>query len=284
MVLAPFEQALAAIHGEGSKAHKFLWMLRVRSSRSSLVKAYQQLTVADRKPIDYSSPAVQAAYIYAYAMPRAYFTSEMLRRHRNAIGKPLLPSGGIEVVSFGGGPASELVGLMDYLEDKANGESVTSISYRVFDKDGEWSTTAERVASALTCAIKVETTYEQLDLADRTKCATVGVSNADLIIFSYLMSELCSLNDSDQIAENFRGILSKMKTGAAMLFIDSLYPQFIQFFQRCRLYRGRQKNDDGEGVALSLPTLLPTFQTYRSALGDNPRMDAALVSKWVVMP
>lgn len=283
-MLVPFENALAKVHSEGRKANKLLWMLRVRGSRNSLVKAYKQLTFASRKPIDYSSPAVQAAYLYAYAMPRAYFTSEMLRRHRSAIGNPIFVDGQIEVISFGGGPASELVGLIDYLEDTGNGESVTAISYRIFDKDGEWSAAAEEVISAITCSIDVRTTYEQLDFADQTKSATVDVSGANLIIFSYLMSELCALEDSDQIAENFRGILSKMKSGAAMLFIDSRHTQFIQYFQSCRKYLGRQKNDDGDGVDLPVPTLTPTFQLYRDALGDDPRMDAAVISKWVVMP
>lgn len=282
-MLAPFEKALAKVHSEG-KANRLLWMLRVRSSRYSLVKAYKQLTVANRKPIAYSSPAVQAAYLYAYAMPRAYFTSEMLRRHRSAIGKPLFAGGEIEVVSFGGGPASELVGLIDYLEDTGNGESVTAISYRVFDKDGEWSVAAEKVISAIICSIEVRTTFEQLDFSDRTKCAAVDVSRDDLIMFSYLMSELCAVKDSDEIAANFRAMLSRMKSGAAMLFIDSLHTQFIQYFQSCRRYLGRQKNDDGDGVDLPVPTLTPTFQLYRDALGDDPRMDAAVISKWVVMP
>lgn len=283
-MLAPFERALAKVHSEGVKANKFLWMLRVRSSRRSLVKAYQQLTVAGREPIDYSSPPVQAAYLYSYAMPRAYFTSEMLRRHRNAIGEPLFRGGELEVVSFGGGPASELVGLIDYLEDAANGESVTNISYRVFDKDGEWHAAADEVLSALSGSLNIRTSYEQLDFADQKGCSAVDVSSADLVIFSYLMSELCAVQESDQIAQNFRDLLSKMQTGAAMLFIDSRHTQFVQFFQSCRQYIGRQKNDDGDGVDLTVPPMSPTFQVYRDAVGDDPRMDAAIVSKWVVIP
>ena len=126
-MLVAFEEALKALNDEGFKSHQEQWMPRVKDSWDALIQSYQLLTKQDRNPIDYSASEVQAAYIYAYAMPRAYFTHEMLRRHRQAIGAPLLPKGKIRVVSLGGGPASELVGLLEYLGDAANGEVVTGI-------------------------------------------------------------------------------------------------------------------------------------------------------------
>jgi hypothetical protein len=282
-MLGAFEQALKALHGRGISKHPTQWMSRVKNSWDLLIQLYQQLTQQDREPIDYSVCETQAAYLYAYAMPRAYFTHEMLRRHRQTMKAPLFPKGTIEVVSFGGGPASELAGLLEYLGDPAHGERVTAVNYRVFDKDADWRDVAQEVAAAIETSIELEVRYEQLDLADAKECAGVDVSTADLVVFSYLMSELCALETSDLIAQNFRNMLSRMKTGAAMLFIDSLHTKFIQFFQSCRQFIGRERNDDGDGVDLPLPSFLPTFQSYRDTFDRNPRMDASVVSKWLVV-
>ena len=280
-MLEPFEHALAEIHARGIAEHGDQWMHRVKAAYNTLVQSYQQLTQKNRHPIDYTELPAEAAYIYAYAMPRAYFTLEMLRRHRAATGKALFGSGRIEIISFGGGPVSELVGLLEYLGDETNGETVESISYRVFDKDGAWKDVADLVLAATVSPIEVTMTYEQLDLADGRACAAVDIRAADLIVFSYIMSELCALEANDEIAQNTRVILVPIKSGAAMLFIDSKQPEFIQYFQRCRQFIGSQRNDDGEGVDLALPELTPTFQAYRDALDREPRMDAAIVSKWL---
>lgn len=282
-MLSAFEQALKVLHDKGFAAHQNQWMPKVKESWDRLIQSYQQLAQRDRKPIDYSGNEVQAAYLYAYAMPRAYFTHEMLRRHRQATGAPLFPAGAIEIVSVGGGPASELVGLLEYLGDAAHGETVTAIKYRVFDKDAGWRDVAIEVAAAADTSIDVEISYDHLDLADSEKCAAIDISGADLIIFSYLMSELCTLEISDVIALNLRNMLSRLKAGAAILFIDSLYPKFIEFFRSCRMFIGRQKNDDGAGVDLPLPSFLPTFKSYRDTFDRNPRMDASVVSKWLVV-
>ena len=61
------------------------------------------------------------------------------------------------------------------------------------------------------------------------------------------------------------------------------HPQFIQYFQHCRKFIGKEKNDDGAGVNLPLPAFLPTFQAYKTTLDREPRMDAMTVSKWIVM-
>lgn len=283
-MLIAFEQALSVLHDKGLETHQDQWMPAVKNSWDTLIQLYQQLTLQDREPIDYSASEVQAAYLYAYAMPRAFFTLEMLRRHRQAVGAPLFPPGEIEVISFGGGPASELAGLIEYLCDPTHGEAVTAINYRVFDKDEDWREVAFAVVGAIQSPIDLQVSYELLDLADTQKCNAVDVSNADLVIFSYLMSELCTLGSSDVIAQNLRNMLPALKSGAAMLFIDSKHPKFISFFQSCRQFIGRQKSDDGEGVDLPLPAFLPMFQHYRDVLDRNPRMDANIVSKWLVKP
>ena len=141
-MLDVFETALRNLHKAGRKKFGEEWSVRLAKRREKLKQAYASLDESDRDPIQYSSLSARTAYVFAYAPTRAAYTLEFLRRHRIAIGKPLFGGGKIRVVSFGGGPASELVGLIRYLEDPASEEAVEAIHYVVYDKDGDWESVA----------------------------------------------------------------------------------------------------------------------------------------------
>ena len=282
-MLATFEKALKKIHNDGVAEHGEQWMQLVHARVTSLELLYQNLTVQGRPPIDYSEKATQAAYLFAYGTPRAYFTAEFLVRHREALDAPLCKSPDLNVVSFGGGPASELVGLLHYLGNEGADEGVTSISYRIYDKDGAWEGTAGKVVRKIVSDIDVDMTYHELDLADSAASAQVDVGDADLIIFSYIMSELCALDAKDIIAKNVNAILGTMKSGATMLFVESKQPEFINYFKLCKGYNGKEKNDNGGSVDIALPAFSSTFQKYETELNRRPRMSSdSILSKWYV--
>jgi Putative SAM-dependent methyltransferase len=282
-VLKTFEAVLGGLDKTGRKQHGADWMPIVKDRIGGLEEAYKILNQVGRVPIDYRDLPTQAAYIYAYAMPRAYYSDEFLRRHRSVLGKSLFNEPEVTVVSFGGGPGSELVGLLNYLDDEELGEPVTSVSYRVYDKDGDWSSVASDVIEKVDSGVKVEMTYHQLDLADGAATSVVDVSDADLIIFSYVMSELCALSDKDVIAKNLNGILAKMRSGAAMLFVESKHTDFIKYFKECKGFNGKEKNEDDSGVDISVSAFPITFQNFETELGRSPRMSSdSIISKWYV--
>ncbi len=146
---AEFENVLRILHRQGTKRFGDEWAARLRQRKTKLEGAYATLDEQNRDPIAYAPLSAQTAYVFAYAPTRADYTRQYLLRHRNALGTPLFARDRIEVVSFGGGPASELVGLVRYLEDAAAGEPVTAIEYVVYDKDGDWNAVATTVADAI---------------------------------------------------------------------------------------------------------------------------------------
>ena len=113
--------------------------------------------------------------------------------------------------------------------------------------------------------------------------ARVDLSDVDLVIFSYVMSELAKLGRKDQIAENFRTVLGTMKLGAKILSIDNLHPIFIKYFQSCKLVPGlNQKNDDDTPVRCDFSRPKDTFKTLSATLDWTPRTDLRSVSKLIV--
>lgn len=282
-MIEAFETALSELHEIGSEKHGDQWMGLVRSRIGELEEAYKNLYKEDRDPIDYSDLPTQAAYVFAYAMPRAAFTYEFLKRHREALGKPLFDDERIAVVSFGGGPASELVGLLQYLDDEDMGESVTSLAYRVIDKDGEWDSIAESISDAIETDININIKYIEADLSKAKRTDKISLKGADLIIFSYVMSELSKVADRDKISENMRKIIGTMDSESSILFMDNKYPIFINYFKTCKSYvKGlREKNDDGNELDLDLPELTATFDIYARTLNRTPRMSGTAVSKYL---
>lgn len=282
-MLDAFEPALRNLHAAGRKKFGEGWLVRLAKRREKLKQAYASLDESDRDPIPYSSLSARTAYVFAYAPTRAEYTRQFLLRHRAALGKRLFPKGKIRVVSFGGGPASELVGLIRYLEDPVSGEEVETVQYTVYDKDGDWEEVADDVVSSLETNIEIEADYHCVDAASKTKMEEIDLSNTDLVIFSYIMSELAKLEKRETIAENFRTILSNLRVGSKILFIDNLHPLFIEYFRSCKLLRGLiQKSDSGDPIECQLPVFTGAFDTLAKLLDWRPRTDLRSVSKLIV--
>jgi Putative SAM-dependent methyltransferase len=280
---AEFESVLKVLHRQGAKRFGGEWTVRLQQRRAKLEGAYATLYEQNRDPIAYAPLSAQTAYVFAYAPTRAEYTRQYLLRHRNALGTPLFTREHIQVVSFGGGPASELVGLVRYLEDGAAGEPVTAIEYVVYDKDGDWNTVATAVASAIDTNIEITLRYEEVDAASRTRMANINLSDSDLVIFSYVMSELAKLEVADQIVINFRSVLAQMRLNSKILFIDNLHPIFIRFFQSCKLVNGlNQRNDDGDPIICNFPQMEGTFKELSQLLEWTPRTALNSVSKLIV--
>lgn len=282
-MLDEFEPTLRKLHSAGKKRSGDDWTAKLERRRVKLEGAYATLYETDRDPIPYGSLSAQTAYVFAYAPARAEYTRQYLLRHREALATQLFDRPHIQVVSFGGGPASELVGLVRYLEDEGAGEAVEKIDYVIYDKDGEWAEAAISIISSLETDIEVDIRYEEVDAASRSRMAAIDLSDTDMIIFSYIMSELAKVGRKDQIAENFRSTLGNMKLNSKILFIDNLHPMFIEYFRSCKFVRGlTQKNDDDAPVNCDFSDMSGTFKVLSEALDWTPRTELRSVSKLIV--
>lgn len=282
-MMQEFEGALKKLNREGQKRFDDEWLPRLKQRRVKLEGAYATLYETDRDPIPYASLSAQTAYVFAYAPARAEYTRQYLLRHRLAFEQPLFNTSRIEVVSFGGGPASELVGLIRYLEDDDSEEPVESIEYIVYDKDGDWAGIATEIAETIETDIEIEISYKEVDAANRDRMGRIDLSDTDMVIFSYIMSELAKLGRKDQISENFRSVLGNMKLNSKILFIDNLHPIFIKYFQACKLVTGLiQRNDDDSQIECDFSDLPGSFQTLSDALDWIPRSELRSLSKLIV--
>lgn len=278
-----FEHALRNLHAAGRKKFGDKWLVKLAVRREKLEQAYRSLYETDRDPIQYASLSARTAYVFAYAPTRAEYTREFLIRHRKAMGKALFGKGGISVVSFGGGPASELVGLIRYLEDPASEEAVDAVRFLVYDKDGDWEAVADDVVSSLDTGIHVEIKYHRVDVVNKREMAEIDLADVDLVIFSYVMSELAKLETREEISANFRSALAHLSLGSKILFIDNKHKIFIDYFRSCKLVLGlNQQSDSGDSIVFDFPALTGTFGILEKSLDWRPRTELNSVSKLIV--
>lgn len=282
MTVGALSTLLESLDEAGIETHGDDWDDLISQRLGALESSYAELRDPDREVIDYGDLVTHAAYTFMYAIGRAEFTYEVLKRVRNAVGSPLFACKKLNVASLGGGPASELAGLVKYLDDPAMGEVVTDISYTLFDKEEEWSGTAEALVDCLATKISVEINFVQADVCDSKKCGTLSLSDFDLIILSFFISEVCALPEKNEVIKSLNHLLSTATKGAAVLYNDSDAYSFYSFFN-CRIWaakRFKQLVEVQETLSVS-PDFCGIYEGYIDRSGRTPHLNSKAVAKFL---
>jgi hypothetical protein len=284
MIFEVFEDVLAELDSQGRVAFGEDWEQHVGDRLHALAAYYgnQNLRRPDRALIDYSGLATQAAYLFMYAIGRAEFTYQILRRFRQALGAPLFPPSTLNITSIGGGPASELVGLIKYLDDPQNGEEVDEILYDVIDKQGEWSNVCELVVESLPTEILVIPQFYQCDITDAAAVSERSLRFDELVIMSFFVSEICALPEAKAVRDNIESLLSTMKEGSQLFYNDSDAYSFYSYMNnRARAVKGLMEIKEIQDVVV-FDYVNPgvTYEHYAELYDKVPHLNSRALAKF----
>ena len=286
MIEAIFDNLLSSLDEQGQVECDGVWDASVSESLESLRAAYEGLTVQNRDPIDYTDLPTQAAYVFAYAIGRAEFTYQLLKRHRAALGEPIFTKKTARITSLGGGPGSEIAGVIKYLLDPESGENVSSVKYWVFDKDGEWEHICQSVVDDLSEHIPIELEYASLDLCDDQECGKISLAGDDLLILSFVISELCALSDKAKAAEGLRQLYKTLDGGARIFYNDSNASSFYYFFNESKTYvKGLGRVSEISEIKDRISTGFDFGETYKEYIEEfevTPHLTSDALSKFHV--
>ncbi|AKM06257.1 hypothetical protein [Pelagerythrobacter marensis] len=285
MIIEVFENLLNSLDGEGRERYGDAWVGLVGERLEQLRSDYNELTDPGRTIIDYGDLATQAAYVYAYGVGRAFFTYELLKKHRKELEEPIFSADVARVTSLGGGPGSELAGLVMYLLDESSGESVESIKYWVLDKDSEWEHPCQALIDDLSNHLPIKLIYDELDLANQKECKAISLEGDDLLILSFVISELCALEDKNEILEGLRHLYGTMDSGSYIFYNDSNAYSFYKFFNDSKTFvkgfgRASQVNEVIEEIAFK-EELGGTYSSYSCAYDATPHTTSDALSKFL---
>ena len=85
----------------------------IKAEIDALTAGYKRLTNKEVPVIDYSAPVKRFAYIYKYTVAHADYIMQLVRGQK-AI-RDLLHQGNPKIACLGGGPGSDLFGILKYM-------------------------------------------------------------------------------------------------------------------------------------------------------------------------
>ena len=190
----------------------------------SLGEEYQRSEISP----DYSRLDYQEAYLLRYFLPYSQpvpYLLNYLKLKKNSLYQ--LPENGALTASFFGcGPGPELYGLMSYLNNPQSGISVSAVMLDI----APWKHGRKIVFNHL--LTRVKTHVFESDLVGTTSDFLSGdsekwVSSSDLIVIQHCLNERHNAR-SNQLTENMKQLVAKMKTGAVMLIIERARYQIVK--------------------------------------------------------
>lgn len=187
----------------------------INAALAGLGPAYADLKNTKREPINYASPQARFAYIYKYTVAHADYIRQLIESNAELLA--LFKSESVSVACVGGGPGSDLLGVLKHM---IRFGSKTTLTCYLFDRERAWGDSWSEVAKPLKADFQLYPVFQQMDITDASQWASYRkFLTADLFTFSYFLSEVWSFKE--QAAPFFEHCMKKAKPGSLFLFIDN---------------------------------------------------------------
>lgn len=228
--------------------------------------------------IEYSDPFCRWAYLYTYVGAHANLIDNALTyipELNQFVVERMRSSGQINICSLGGGPGSELLGFVKFIDRNRNLKDQIDIQFLLIDRISHWDDSWHSMVSGLEETFKeqygpvrrewpvqVNRSFLPLDLlkVDDFRGFIARFGDTDIFILNHVVSELLAYPCELQMVLNV--IAERAQLGSYFLFIDrnqqkvvDLTNQLIQecpnlYFQqhvphKCNMDGDEQKTDLG---------------------------------------
>jgi len=213
----------------------------VKGGLAKMSAAYGNLTNGPGP--DYSEPASRVGYIFRYVTSHANLVYLLLRTTTETLG--LFERDELAITCVGGGPGSDLLGVIKLLLSRAKEKTPRVMTY-ICDREKMWIDSWGEVGTKLPEEVRLHTVYCQQDVCDSATWKERKYLEADLFTMIYFMSELYSQKDA--AAAYFENFFARAKKGALFLFIDNKDERFSGWFDELAKKHGVRilHAEDGE--------------------------------------
>lgn len=192
-----------------------------------------------RVRLEYEKPLCRLAYLYTYVPAHANIVDYSFRQFKALqvlIEDCLTTEETLKICSLGGGPGSELLGLLKYVE-RTSARGTVNIHFTLLDKYKEWDETWHALEQDICAQFRtiygrrradwpasVNHAFLPVDLTSKTDFANMptrfrGVS---LFVINFAMSELLDQVSVQELVDSLRTLVQQCDDSAYFLFIDRL--------------------------------------------------------------
>lgn len=262
---------LDELYAEGMQVYGISLDSEIQKRAQSLSSQYMRLTEIGAPKIDYSDPAARFAYVYKYVATHADYIYQILRDFRAGTGTPIFKGSTLRVTCLGGGPGSDIIGMLKYLG--LGKETTERVLFFLCDGEQAWSDSWSEIDEALAVdSIRVSTNFQRLDVTDPRSWASQNkFLDADIFTLSYFVSEIVRF-DGPELAQFWDALFSRANSGALFIFDDNAHDYFVNYFDKIwkaygleELYRGDKQS------------IIPSYSEQQSELG-------AYLTKFATVP
>jgi putative SAM-dependent methyltransferase len=216
---------------------------RIAHQLNALSSAYSELK--KKNSLDYGRPKTRFAYLYRYVTSHANLVYQRIRSSKPL--RKLFENDQVAVSCVGGGPGSDLVGILKYLAELPEDKPIPVLRCHILDGENAWADAWSDVDQKLETDCKISTYFLQMDVTNSDSWAKHSkYLNADLFTMIYFASEIYSRRDSAK--PFFDHLLTHMKLGALLLYIDNNSECFTDWFDGLIASNGLEPLDANEAI------------------------------------
>jgi len=182
---------------------------------TELSDAYSKL--ATKQDIDYADPVTRFAYLYRYVTSHANIVFDAIKMSSEIL-KLLKSSDAVQLTCIGGGPGSDFLGILKYLDQR---DLTPDLKCILFDKEEAWGECWMDVDDKLESAnVNISTYYQPLDVTDpRSWKKHSKYLKSQLFTMIYFASEVYSKRA--EADEFFKSLFSSIEKDSLVLYVDN---------------------------------------------------------------
>lgn len=267
--------ALDGLYLEGQRAYGNSLDAEIRSRIAYLSSIYRDLGNGNRQPVDYRDPATRFAYVYKYVAAHGDYIVQALIAGRSANREALFLDQTIRVSCIGGGPGSDIVGILKYLDDYRNYEPVKKVICYLLDREQAWADTWVELDESINADVALHANFQPLDVArpDSWKFQRKFLE-ADLFTLSYFVSEVYALDGDGTVSRFLEMLFTEARSDAWFVYLDNGHANFTDYFDAKWRAAGLSCVASADDVSL-----IPRFSEqaselaeYQAKFGQSPKI------------
>ena len=223
--------ALDTLYAEAVSVYGKSVDAKITEQMGYLSKSYTELNQTGHKPVNYKDPATRFAYVYKYVASHGDYVVQVLNALRQELEGPIFKSESIRVSCVGGGPGSDIIALLKYLDERKATEKVKKVTCYLLDREQAWADTWTELDDSLKTDLLLHANFQPLDVTDPDSWAQQKkFLQADLFTMSYFVSEVKALDSTGVVTKFWQTLFQEAKPGALFLYDDNGHDAFNSYF------------------------------------------------------
>jgi hypothetical protein len=219
---------------------------------------------------DFSDAATRFGYVFSYVMAHGHWLHELAGMEPSI--KKIFERGRARVCCIGGGPGSDIVGLLKFLDEN---DIECKLFCEIIDGCEAWKATWSDVAYVMDLDGSLHTDYVIHDVGDEQSWHAISqIEKADVITLSFFISEIFHIDAGKKAKKYLNTMLGRAKEGAVVLvndnFTKGVYKLIDEVASECGFEtlvgsEGKRKiYDSGEDLA--------TLRDYSTRFSKSSRL------------